>query len=145
MDGLIRLTVTTRELGDVLVLRPTPKHGDSWGDLAPLRDTPWESYIQSIPGEIFSHALHGYTLPFIQMLGPEPRALEKKMPRALGICSDFEGCVIANPKHCHPCSDLPDCYEAPLDGPAGRIASQVALAWKEGRYVLVIEEGEFSL
>ena len=141
MQGLIRLTVTTREIGDVLVLRPTPRHGDSWGVLAPLRDTDWGAYIQTIPGEIFSHALHGYTRPFVQILGPEPRALERKIPKDLGVCSEINSCVIANPKHCRPCPDLPDCYEAP----AGYLASQVALAWREGRYVLVIEDGEFSL
>ena len=145
MDGLLKQTVATSEIGDVLVLRPIPKGDDPWGVLAALKDTPWESYIQVIPGDAFSHALHGYTLPFVRMLGPGPRALEKKLPIEVGRCADFNGCLIADARHCHPCPDLPDCYEAPLEGATGRIASQVALAWREGRYVLVIGDGEFSL
>ena len=131
---------------ELKLMRPTPVDGDAWGALAPLRGTPWEQTITVVSGEMFSHALHGYTMPLIRALRSEPQA---QMIRMKGhACSLTEGrqCVGASDA-CRPCAKVPECYAAPLtDREASRAASVVALAWSKGYHVVVVtEEGEFSL
>ena len=122
-----------------------PKQGDIWGVLAPLKETPWGDEIWTVPGEAMSHALHGWTVPLLRVLGTPPRARAVRMSEKDGRCSLHETCVMAK-DYCRPSPQLPDCYEAPLkDVRAAHLATLVALAWKEGRYVLLVEGEEHSL
>jgi len=131
---------------DVFILRPTPTNGDSWGLLAPLRGTPWEQTIAVVSGEVFSHALHGHTMPLIRLLKAGPEAQMVRMKEQ--TCSlKREGHCIGATEHCRPCAKMPECYSAPMsDRPAQQAASVVALAWRKGYHVVVVtEKGEFSL
>lgn len=148
MEGLRKLRVSGKDWTEILLLRPTPKKGDPWGALAPLKDTPWGNLIPVVSGEAFSHAMYGHVMPLIQELGPPPKALAKRLPSEWAWCSykPDKTCIIASEK-CRPCVDLPECYEAPaFDNPLhSLLAYHVAMAWKEGRYVVVVEGEEFSL
>ena len=47
---------------------------------------------------------------------------------------------------CRPGQGVPDCYEPPgLEGEVAMLATTVALAWREGRYVVVVDGPEFNL
>jgi len=128
------------------VLRPLPRNGDPWGVLAPARETPWGPLVPVIPGETLSHALNGYLKPLLAVLGAEPRGLLARVPEGFRQCALARECVVFKEKDCHPCPRLPDCYVPPGVPPEARDAvACIALGWKEGRYVLVIGEGEFSL
>ena len=56
-----------------------------------------------------------------------------------------KGCVIFDKAICHPCLKVPACYIPPgLSQEQQEAAAEVVLAWKDGRYVVVVEGGEFS-
>jgi len=96
---------------------------------------------------MLSDALHGWTKPLVEFLGRPPHIRAGKVSDAESKCvlASASTCAMASPK-CRPCRDVPDCYEAPGKTPEFReAATRVAMAWKEGRYVIVIEGGEFSL
>lgn len=140
-----RYTLATRDYGSFKILRPVPRHGDPWGDLAPLKGTPWEPLVPVVSGEVFSHALHGYAKPLMGVIGPTPGALLRKVPDEVRLCSLRDECVMYLPERCHPCKKLPECYRPDGPGEARLPASVVALAWAEDRYVVVVQGAEFSL
>lgn len=142
MRDLMKHVFTDPEWGRFVVYRPVAIDGDPWGQLAPIRGTEWAGLIPVIPGEFLSHALYGRTLDLIQKLGPDPKKLGVKLTPAARICVDAKTCVTYNPRRCWPQANLPDCYQAPL---YPDILSDIALRWKEGAYVAVFTEGEFSL
>ena len=147
LHGLREIKLSAGNWGaDVFLLRPTPIKGDPWGALAPLRGTPWEQTITVIGGDVFSHALHGHTLPLIRLLKAEPKAQMTRMQAHACTMKAANQCVGAT-EHCRPSPKLPECYNAPLEDPAAKYAaSVVALAWRKGYHVIVVtEEGEFTL
>ena len=96
----------------------------------------------------YSHALHGRVTPLMQVIGPHPHGLSKKVPQNMGYCGRYldKTCLIADKKICKPGPKSPDCYEG--NHSDLRTAACIALvvrAWKEGRYVIVVSGGEFSL
>lgn len=145
---LNRFVLTTNGYGKLKILRPVPMEGDPWGVLAPLKGTAWGEYIPVIDGQVFSEAMYGYAVPLMQVIGYDPidnaRRFAKKNP---SLCKNMGDCPMANEATCFPCKKIPDCYEAPgfEEYPEQQAATLVAKAWGEGRYVLVVEGGEFSL
>lgn len=92
-----------------------------------------------------SHALHGYATPMMRLIGPPPYALLKKVPGIYRDCVVFKDCLMHNKNHCHPGPKLPDCFVpagVPVD--AREMVTQIAMAWRSGRYVVVVEGVEFS-
>jgi hypothetical protein len=139
-----RFTLVTRDFGTILVMRPYPKDGDAWGDLAPLRDTPWGKLLPIVSGPVLSHALHGYHSPLMQELGAHPHHLSKRIPKGYRRCRMYDNCVMAHAQ-CHPNPKMPDCFSPPgVGNDALLAAATVAQAWAEGRYVLIVEGDEFS-
>lgn len=145
--GVRRFTIATQNWGDIRVLRPIPKDDDPWGVLAPLRSTGYGRLIPVVDGEAFSHALHGWAEPLKRQLGRDPAACLRLIPSEHGPCQDLKACIMANPDICRPVKKAPACYR-----PSGNlgveevgIAALVTLAWAEGRYVVVVGDGEFSL
>jgi len=124
---------------NIKLMIAVPRDGDIWGALAPLKETSWESLITVVSGEDLSHALHGWTVPLMRNIGIDP---EKRGARVAEFwCALRKGCAGAD-GHCHTGSGkLPSCYE-PIGVPA--VAAEVALAWQDGWYVLVVEGPEFS-
>ena len=148
-DALVEYTIDTNDWGRILIARPLPrKIGedlDYWGCLAPLRDTPWGDLIPIVTGEVMSHALHGHATPLMRVIGPPPHALLRKIPDAFRQCSMMGGCMLYQKQHCQPGPKVPDCYSPPnMAEHAGFLASKVALAWKEKRYVIIVSGSEFS-
>ena len=143
---LARFTIDSDDWGQILVMRPVPRGGDPWGDLAPLRETPWGDLITIVSGESLSFALHGDVTVLMREIGPHPRGLSKKVPKEYRWCTLHKsGCLTASDK-CEPGPNLPFCYSPPnLPEEARLPAAAVALAWQEGRYVVVVEGQEFSL
>lgn len=132
--------------GEILITRPIVRDGeDSWGVLAPLKDTSWGKQIPTVSGKALSIAAHGWLSPLMDEIGPEPHQLCKLIPLDIGLCRQAQEktCTMAGP-HCKPGLDLPDCYEVAGDYAAASAAVAVALAWKEGRYVIVVEGDEFG-
>lgn len=147
IDGLRYATIDDPDRHTVLkVAYPPPRDGDLWGALAPLEGTSWGAQIPVVTGEALSHALHGRPKPLREMLGPPPLrrtlriALDEKvcLERQQGICE------MAGP-HCMPGSThMPECYVPPAEDRTLRaVATAVALAWDEGRYVFLVDGPEF--
>ncbi len=142
---LQRLTISSPQWSDILVLRPIPSATDPWGDLAPLRGTEWEGLVQVVDGEVFSHALHGHVMPLIRVLQKHPKALLAAVPEKYRPCDLRKGCIMHQSKKCHPCVKVPDCYiPSGLEEDQSEPAGVVCRAWAEGRYVLVVKGQEFS-
>jgi len=139
-----RFTISSKEWGEVLILRPFPRPEEPWGDLAPLRGTPWGDQLPVVSGASLSHALHGVITPLMREIGPHPHLLCRKIPEGFRTCSISEDCLIAT-SDCVPGPKLPACYVPPgLSGEAARAAATVAEAWASGRYVIIVEGAEFS-
>jgi len=146
LDKIALFTVKGIGFPDVKVLRPTPIGDDPWGQLAPLQGTPWGDEIAKVSGEVLSNALHGESKMLMQEIGPPPHALLKKIPKGFRVCNEIRDCIMADGKICHPCPAMPECYSPPALGVDAKFAAcVVALAWKEDRYVIVVEGEEFSL
>lgn len=145
MNGLVRYQLDDPNWGSFTVYRPIPKNNDPWGSLAPLKDTKWAEYVPQVKGESMSHALHGYLKPLLDEIGPEPRLITKKIPENAGKCALYKSCLTAEPK-CNPAGPPPECYEAPADSyEVSLAATLLVLLWKEGAWVVVVEDGEFSV
>lgn len=146
---LVEFQLKTTDWGIVKFARPEfgSIADDPWGTLACLKGTPWGDVIQEVPGELLSHALHGRATPLMRVLGPPPNGLMRKIPEPYRMCDlGKSGCIIYRKSDCHPCAKMPDCYVPPgLDRHTQFIASLVALAWKENRYVVVVTGDEFNL
>ena len=142
-DGLRRIELTDDEWGDVKLLVAIPRDGDSWGILAPLRGTVWGDQVQIVSGDAVSHALHGWATPLMREIGVAPKVRAHRIDHKAGFCKLSLSCVGAGAL-CIPGPKMPDCYEAPgFDLAASLVASTVALAWRDGFYVVVVEGDGF--
>ena len=113
--------------------------------MASLKDTPWGKQIPIVSGEVFSHATHGDVVPLLRVIGPPPHALMRMIPIRYRLCDNLNNCINANPRICHPCPDVPDCYTPPKTPPDSLMAAWIVImAWKEGRYVIIVEGPEFG-
>lgn len=131
---------------EIKVLRPVPSSTDCWGVLAVLKGTPLEPYVPIVSGESFSHALHGRVEVLVRELG-RPPSVNLHMNQHLYPCQNLnKSCSLADEAVCRPCVAVPACY-APGNLPAevAPVAGLVITAWAEGRYVVVVGNGEFSV
>ena len=137
----------TKDFGVVKLARPSfgSIAKDAWGSLACLRGTPWGDLLPVIKGEDLSHALHGRAGPMMRSILSPPHALLRKIPEDYRLCSQHKQCVSFDKNQCFPCLKVPVCYAAPKLSEEQQVAANaVVLAWKEGRYVIVVQGGEFS-
>ena len=119
------------------VSHPTPEA--PWGIFEPLRGTVWAIGIREVAGDVFSHALHGYTLPLSRALGRPPLANAKRIPLEKSLCTLHGVCAFYDKRTCRPSEDTPDCYEGVLE-----VVSWVVRAWSAGRHTVVVTGSEFS-
>lgn len=149
MKPLMSFSINTTEWGKLKFARPSfgSTSDDPWGDLACLKGTVWGDRIPVVPGEVMSHALHGRATPLVRIIGSPPSAILRQIPDPYRVCSmGKQGCVIFDKASCQPGGKMPDCFIPPgLDPNQQKAASMVALAWKENRYVVVVEGDEFRL
>ncbi len=146
---LVEFQLKTTDWGIIKFARPEfgSITDDPWGTLACLKGTPWGDRIALVPGDLMSQALHGRATPLMRAIGPPPNGLMRQIPEPHRMCAlGKPGCVLYRKTDCHPCAKMPDCYVPPgLDRHQQFIASLVALAWKENRYVVVVTGDEFNL
>ena len=143
MSELIKFTCPDDKWGRPKFIKVIPKRGDIWGVLAPLKDSQWGVLINVVPGHAVAHAVRGHATPLMQLLGPDPTACLRLVSE--NRCAFINACVTAS-KDCYPSKKLPDCYEAPSEKPQFSLAaSKVALAWKDGYAILVIEGDELVI
>ena len=142
--GFRHITYKDDHWGELKLMVVLPRDDDPWGVLAPIKDTVWGEQVQVVSGEAFSHALHGYLDPLMRVIGPEPKHRVKRISWEQGRCALYEGCLGAKPECC-PGSKTPGCYEPP-GVPLGLSAllAEVVFAWRDGRYVLVVEGEGFN-
>lgn len=141
------VTLPDTMFGVVRVCVATPRVNDHWGVLAPLRATPWGPLIREVSGESISHARHGFSTPLMREIGPHPKHLMRVVSDKDGMCVlTRPGACIGSGPRCRPGPKMPDCYEPPALPPdVQEIAAAVSLAWRDGKYVVVVVGGEFSL
>lgn len=137
---------------ELLIFYPSE---DGWGELEPLRETEWARGVTEVSGTSLSHALHGMAGPLLKELPLDPRLRPKKVSAEQGECGEAEHCTAFKKGFCRPGGRLkkewgpPSCYEPPLDPATPRkvkhLFQQIALAWGEGRHVVLVRGEEFSL
>ena len=144
-DPLQAFQLPSKDWGKVMVA-PLPIIDGKWGVLEPIRETPWGKLIPIVPGEVMAKARVGHIKPLMQILGRPSRVLLQMIPAPLRICDASKRCMMFQESTCQPCEKLPDCYEPPgLDTKAAQEAARlVALAWREGIYVVIVDGPEFS-
>lgn len=139
--------------GDLKLMFPIPlgfadDSWGAWGVLAPLRETTWAARIPVVSGSILSQAMHGDTRKLRKKLGRPPRIAGQRVPEEEAWClPGLNGnCAMAG-SNCRPGSgSLPQCYLPPgLTIDQAHVAAAVALAWDEGRYVIVVKGAGFVL
>ena len=142
----------------LLLVEIVPEDADHWGSLESLRGTSWEHGVKVISAEALSHALHGRFLPLLQSLGRDPRASGRRVEPDEGVCSQIKTCLTADKGLCRPGGGRgngrrlthgpPECYEPPLSedtpGQIAEVFTRVALAWREGRYTVVVRGDGFN-
>ena len=145
-DGLKSMVLTDRQQGEIKLLIPIPHPPDPWGSLAVLRGTAWEDQITVVAGSVMADAFHGHATPLMRIIGREPRYRALMIPEGDGLCSLVKQCAMSS-DHCRVGrKKLPECFEAPLTDPqASHMAALVALAWKEDRYVVVVDGDGWNL
>ena len=124
-------------------LASIPSKKDPWGDLAVLKGTPWEAEIPVVDKMAYTDAINGWAAPFRKALGTPARVRAKRLPIISTLCGEHQQGTCPNrADHCRPGSGkLPRCYEAPFEDASVRnIASIVAEAWDEDRFVIVIRD-----
>ena len=145
MDKVHEFTLDTVDFGGLKILRPISTEENPWGNLSILRDTPWGDQIPVVSGEVYSHATHGYALPLMKVIGPPPEALLRMIPQKFRGCASSKDCLMIDYEVCQPCVKMPDCYiPQGVSESIALAASLVMLAWKEGRYVVIVEGMEFG-
>jgi len=146
IEGLQYVHLPDKTYGEMKVAIAVPRPDDNWGVLAPLRDTVWGSFITTVSGEAMSQARYGYSAPLMREIGTHPQERARRMSEKEGRCANFTGCAGAGPT-CRPGKKLPDCYEPPEieDVDLLMLVTALALAWRDGWYVVVVEGPEFTI
>lgn len=142
--NVVRFLISSKDFGEYPILRPIPRDGDAWGDLAPLRETQFEKLIPVVSGATLSHALHGRLKPLMNEIGPHPHGQLRQVRGAQRTCRAAKDCIMRT-KHCYPNPKVPGCFSPEgLDAEAQLAGALVIETWAEGRYVIVVEGAEFS-
>lgn len=138
-----RINLPTQEKGILDILLVVSTKGKWEREWMPLQGTPWENLVSIVPKESVDHALHGWSKPFVTALGLPPTGALRKVPVESRECSLRNRCVLYKSTVCLPSSpDLPWCFEPDgiEDGVVKAAAGKLLQLWKEGAYLVVVEE-----
>ncbi len=111
------------------------------GGLGILEGTWLAPLVRVVSAEAVSHATHGYILPLMKELGPEPKYLVKRLDASTGWCSSYGPTCPGSSPSCRPGPTVPACWRSNI----GDLAGDVVQAWRDGLYVVVVDGDEFSL
>ena len=129
----------TREMGPLDLMLVRSVAGVWEAEWAPLQDAPYAEYLTRIVKDTLDHALHGWTLPLVQGLGPSPRMILHRLSPDAKQCSLWEGCIFYRKRDCIPnAKNLPNCYQ-PRGVPA-ELGYELIRLWRESVYVVIVEE-----
>lgn len=141
----VEFELSSPEWSTIKILRPVPSGTDPWGIFASIRETPWGESLPTVDGEIMSHAQYGHVMPLVRQLGLPPEILLRKIPKKYRECTQAKNCIGYQAIACNPCKKMPDCYDPPgIPKEAQAVAVIVAVAWREGRYVVIVTGTEYS-
>jgi len=104
-----------------------------WRPLQGVLDLP------SVTKEVMDHALHGWTRPLVDGLGPPPKGMLHKLPKTSQKCvHERERCPFFDRKRCGVLfTKMPWCFE-PAGLIPGNLAAGVIKLWREEVYVMTI-------
>lgn len=141
-----------------LLVEFVPEGSEDWGVLEPMRNTSWGEGIQEVSAESLSHALHGRLGPLLAELKRPPRYSAKRVTDEQGVCGISNNCVKYEKGFCRPGSEKgngwrkksgpPGCYQPPIETPVPAYQEaffNVAMAWKDDTYVVVVRGEGFNL
>lgn len=138
-----RLKLPTVELG-VLELYVIYDYDGVWEDAwKPLQGSDLTSLATTVSKDVFDHALHGWSKPFVTALGLAPTGALRKLPVKATVCALRSNCTFYDKARCVPASaKLPWCFEPDgFDDPEQRrLAAEVVMLWRQGVYVVVVRE-----
>lgn len=109
----------------------------------PLQGDAFTSLLTVVPKETMSHCLYGWSSPLVKALGLAPKGALVKLPLAAKECALRETCTFYDGATCFPTAKkMPWCFEPDgLGNPQKRrLASEVIKFWREGVYVVVVQE-----
>lgn len=132
-----RLRLPQSEVGP-LDLYLIHQYGEAWEET--WRPMQGVLDLPSISKADMDHALHGWTRPLVDQLGPPPRGKLLQLPLAARACASKTTCVTYSAATCDLLNKrMPWCFQPatlePLD-----LTSEVIRLWREGVYVLVVRQ-----
>lgn len=131
------MTLPTVEMGTVELYLIYDEGGTweaEWREFQGVWDLP------SISKENMDHALHGWTRPLVDQLGPPPKGKLLLLPLKAKRCAQEEPCPFYSKRSCGVSApNMPWCF-IPADTKAGSLAAEVVKLWRAGVYVLVVLE-----
>ena len=147
LEGTRHVTIQADSYGhEIQLLYPIPKDDNAWGVFACLRGTYYGDRIRLVSASAYSHALYGMSRYLRQGLGRPIQVEAQRVPDIFAYCAKLHnGTCAMGDRRCRPgTGQLPVCYWAPdSDRAIADAAASVALAWDEGRYVIVLEGDGF--
>jgi len=96
--------------------------------------------LPEVSKEDMDHALHGWTRPLVDGLGPPPKGMLLKLPKTARLCAHEQTCPFYDKRRCGLfLSKLPWCFEAAgLEAP--KLVAEVIKLWRQEVYVVVVRE-----
>ena len=137
------MKVDTKELG-FLELYLIYDEGGVWEEeWLPLQGNEIAALFTVVPKDTVEHALRGWTSPLVKALGLPPKGALLKVPERARVCTLRGRCPFYDKAMCFPTAKkMPWCFEPELsdDPEARRLASEVIKYWREGVYVVLVQE-----
>lgn len=134
-----RLQIPSREMGTLqlyLIYCYDGTWEDEWRPMQGILDLP------EVDKETMDHALHGWTRPLVDALGPPPKGRLLLLPRSARECSNKKTCPSFDAKQCGPLfKKMPWCYE-PAGMEAKLLVAEVVKHWREEVYVVLVKEAK---
>jgi hypothetical protein len=135
--GIVTHKLPDLAWGNPIIARVIPNDDHPWGVLRFLEGTDWEPLFPRVPQEVLDMALRGYVTPLMRVLGPPPKALVKRLPKADTLCAMRDRCINYKPL-CVPGPKVPECWESSTFPPSeAPLVNYIVRLWKEGTVILV--------
>jgi hypothetical protein len=135
-----RMMLPTRELGN-LDLHLIYDYAGTWEEhWRPLQGHAVASLFTRLKHDTIEHAILGFSRPLVKGLGLFPKGCLHKLPSFQ--CEHAKTCTLYIEKDClSTARAMPWCFEpAGLDSSVRALVAEAVRLWREGVYVVVVEE-----
>jgi hypothetical protein len=113
--------------------------GGTWEE--EWRDLQGVIALPVISKEDMDHALHGWTRPLVDQLGPPPQGMLRQLPQAARSCRHERACPFYNKRRCGLLlGKMPWCFEPAGFSGAHNLVAEVVKYWRSEVYVLLVRE-----